>query len=233
MPRALVWSSRGAMREIEAHDIDAGGEHSRQHVRRAAGGTERGDDLGGALHWAPVLSAEIARASAAARVLRASRPRAASCLRGIRGTRRRRWRCSRCGRRRRTWRSPPSCRRRRRSKTPSSRRSPAASARVPPREGIELEHADRAVPDDRAGLGDDRLQRRDRSAARCRGSCRRRATFSIAFSVGVARRRELLGARPHRPESAPCPETRRGSPALRRRARAPPATCRSCRPPRG
>ena len=40
-------------------------------------------------------------------------------------------------------------------------------------ERVELEHADRPVPDDRAGLGDDRLQRRHRSSGRCRGSGRR------------------------------------------------------------
>ena len=38
------------MREIEAHDVDAGGEHSLQDGGVAAGGTERGDDLGVAGH---------------------------------------------------------------------------------------------------------------------------------------------------------------------------------------
>ena len=41
----------------------------------------------------------------------------------------------------------------------------SASALVPRGEGVELEHADRPVPDDRAGLGDDHLQRRDRARA--------------------------------------------------------------------
>ena len=39
-----------AVREIEPHDVDAGGEHAPQHLRLAACGTERGDDLGGAGH---------------------------------------------------------------------------------------------------------------------------------------------------------------------------------------
>ncbi len=39
-----------AVREIQAHDVDAGGEHAREDVRRIAGRAERGDDLGCALH---------------------------------------------------------------------------------------------------------------------------------------------------------------------------------------
>ena len=49
-PRALDVVGRGAVREVEAHDVDAGGEHAAQHVGLAAGGSERGDDLGGARH---------------------------------------------------------------------------------------------------------------------------------------------------------------------------------------
>ena len=96
--------------------------------------------------------------------LRAPPPRAASCLRGTRGTRRRRSRCSRCPRRCRTWRSPRACRRRRRCEN-------ACDAAIASRERlgalgerVELEHADRAVPDDGAGL-------RERSRASARAVC--------------------------------------------------------------
>ena len=40
----------GAVREVEAHDVDARGEHARQDFGLAAGGAERGDDLGRSGH---------------------------------------------------------------------------------------------------------------------------------------------------------------------------------------
>ncbi len=39
-----------AMREIEADDVDAGRDQPRERIGRAACGSERGDDLGGAGH---------------------------------------------------------------------------------------------------------------------------------------------------------------------------------------
>src|SRR4029079_10192938 len=41
--RALLVVRRGAVRKIQPYDVDAGSEHSRQHVDGAAGRTERGD----------------------------------------------------------------------------------------------------------------------------------------------------------------------------------------------
>ena len=48
--RALLVVGRGAVREVEPHDIHARCEHAVQHVLRAAGRAQRRDDLGGALH---------------------------------------------------------------------------------------------------------------------------------------------------------------------------------------
>ena len=53
--RALDVVGGGAVREVEAHDVDAGGEHARHDGGRAAGGTERCDDLGGARHFMGIL----------------------------------------------------------------------------------------------------------------------------------------------------------------------------------
>ena len=51
--RALDVVGGGAVREIEAHDVDAGGEHPLQDVGVAGRGAERGDDLGVAWHGVP------------------------------------------------------------------------------------------------------------------------------------------------------------------------------------
>ena len=48
--RALLVVGGGAVREVEAHDVNARREHAGQHVRRAASGSDGGDDLGGAMH---------------------------------------------------------------------------------------------------------------------------------------------------------------------------------------
>ena len=137
-----------------------------------------------------------------------SPPRAASCLRGTRGTRRRRWRCS-------EMRSampylaiaasvspPPAMENAVESAIAS------ATALVPRAEGLELEHADRPVPDDGAGLRKDVPGGGDRSAARCRGSDRRQHILD-RLELGPGRRRELLGHHGVDRESAPCPGTRR------------------------
>ena len=47
---ALHVVGRAPVREIEADDVDAGGDQAGERVGRAAGGAERGDDLGGAGH---------------------------------------------------------------------------------------------------------------------------------------------------------------------------------------
>ena len=47
---ALQVIGRGAVREIQAHDVDAGGDHPRQDIETAACGAKRGHDLGRSLH---------------------------------------------------------------------------------------------------------------------------------------------------------------------------------------
>jgi hypothetical protein len=69
--RAPLVVRRGAMRKIQPYDVDAGSEHSRQHVGGAAGRTERGDYFGRALH----------RGSRLKRIVVAAVQRAARCSR--------------------------------------------------------------------------------------------------------------------------------------------------------
>ena len=85
--RALDMVGAGAVREVEAYDVDAGGEHAPQDLRVAAGGTERGDDFRGAEHRGnPVNAGARARRRHAAgndrrqprRRSRASRARSSS-----------------------------------------------------------------------------------------------------------------------------------------------------------
>ena len=42
---ALAVIVGGAVGEVQAHDIDAGGDHARQHVRLRTGGAKGGDDF--------------------------------------------------------------------------------------------------------------------------------------------------------------------------------------------
>ena len=135
------------------------------------------------------------------RVLRARRWPAGSCLRGTRGRRRRRSRCSRPRRRCGTWQSRPACRRRRRSRRPRSGRWPRAIVLVPPANCGELEDADRAVPDDGAGVGDDFGRAWRRSSGRRRECGRRHATSST----------EILLARGRRPRTSSATTTSVGS----------------------
>ena len=75
-------------------------------------------------------------------------------------------------------------------------------------ERIELEHAHRAVPDDGAGAGDDRLPMRGRWPGRCRGSCRRRPMSAIALTCGAAVAENSCAHDRVRSAPAPCPENR-------------------------
>ena len=58
---ALLVIGRGAVREIQAHDVDAGSEHARQHIEAAACGAERRDDLGRSLHDVPGSTPRVSR----------------------------------------------------------------------------------------------------------------------------------------------------------------------------
>ena len=146
-------------------------------------------ELFGLLAQRLALARRVQRCSARfSRAPSAPPPPAVPCLPGTPGTRRRRWRCSRPSSRCRTCRSPPACRRRRRSRTPSSgdraRQRFGALA-----EGVELEHADRAVPDHGAGLADHRR----RSAAAVSGPMSRIMSSAPTSSTRLDRRRRIGG----------------------------------------
>ena len=112
--RAVDVVLRRAVREVEAHHVDAGADHPLEHLRRCST-----PGRGWRRSWWRGGTDELSRHAGEVpgcrgRAARGSRAPAASCLRAPRGRRRRRSRCSRCRRRCRTWRSPPACRRRRR-----------------------------------------------------------------------------------------------------------------------
>ena len=170
----------------------------------------------------PRLPPSAVRLAPSARVSPHRHRRQRLCLRGTRGTRHRRSdvpSVARC----RTSRSPRA-RRRRRSRTRAH-----ATDRVPRspsflRERVELEHADRAVPHDRARGQHADLQRGDRG--------RRPMSNQVVGDVSGLqldpRGRELAFSRRRRRGSAPCPKlvedglARQQGPALR-------ATCRCAR----
>jgi len=62
MDRALQVILGRPVREVEAHDVDTGGQHPFQHQRVARRGAERCDDLRASGHGVTVHSAETARA---------------------------------------------------------------------------------------------------------------------------------------------------------------------------
>ena len=197
--RAPMWSSRRAVREVQAHHVDAGVRSSAVEHRaghRVAGPSGR-DDLGPspAVAW----TGRRLGPSATRALFAASPPPAASCLRRTRGTRRRRSRCRRCRPRRRTSRSPPACRRRRRARTRWLRGDRLGDARrVPSPNCVELEHADRAVPDDGAG-GLQHARRSARPLSRADVEDHVVAPHVVDRAhVGVRVGGELLGARPRR-----------------------------------
>ena len=197
--RAVDVVLRLAVREVQAHHVDAGADHALEHLGRARGGAEGGDDLGGAGHGSlrlgccdyrgAVLQAARATGMTVMPVRarrRGSRRPAASCPPAPRGRRRRR---SRCSRRRFSMPylaiaasvSPPP------AMLNALRRGDRARDRLGAvGEGVELEHADRAVPDDGAGRLQLRRPAAPRSAGRCRGSGRRRSTSAAAFTVAGA-----------------------------------------------
>ena len=79
--RALDVVGGAAVREVEADDVDARGEHPRQHSGVAAGGAERGDDLGGA--WQGIPSGCAVRERDMLRELRPRRCGAAGATCGV------------------------------------------------------------------------------------------------------------------------------------------------------
>ena len=102
--RAVDVVLRRAVREVEAHDVDAGADHALEHLRRRSTRGRawrrswwRGHGAVSELDRG-LASARGTRRSSRASAARArgSRAPAASCLRAPRGRRRRRSRCSRC-----------------------------------------------------------------------------------------------------------------------------------------
>ena len=152
--RALDVVLARAVREVQAHDVDAGGDHALEHLAASLRrGAEGGDDLGGALHGSACTIAGPSRCGlrAAARCFEdldrrqrlaleefeegaaAGRDVADPVGDAVLGDRRERVAAAGDRERAATRRSP--------------RRAPGAAG-----ERVELEHADRAVPDDGAGL---------------------------------------------------------------------------------
>ena len=78
------------------------------------------------------------------------------------------------------------------------------ASRVPSANGVELEHAHRAVPHDRAGVAQLRRKLRHRSAGRCPESGRRRQRRSSGLDGSRAHRQRRSWRRPRPLASAPC-----------------------------
>ncbi len=217
--RAARWSSALPWREVQPHDVDAGARSCARGPRDRSrpGRAWRRSWCCAGIPCSVLRPTEPGRAVIRSpRLSTAGAPRAASCPRGTRGRRRRRWRCSRCGRSMpylaiaASVSPPPAMRERLRGGDRLAR--PRA---VPRGERVELEHADRSVPDDGAG----RAQELARSARRSRGPMSRIRSSSATSSAGLDRRRrvgrERLAADHVAPGSAPPRRAPASSPGSR------------------